>query len=443
MKKGIFILGSIIAIAILFYPQQSISLSTGSPGGKTGSPIDGVDCMQCHGVLSTSTTTSNITSNIPPSGYVPGNIYNITAVHNGAGFGDPTGFEITCEENTSNTKTGIFFITNSNTTQLVNNGSAVTHTTAGNSFMTWSFDWEAPLSGTGNVTFYGAFIEAGYPIGLNQGDYFSSTTLSASEFIPLIPQTYIPDDNFEQALINLGYDTVLDDSVTTANIDTVTTLNINNHGIADLTGVEDFNALIYLDCHYNQITTLDVSGAADLTTLYCNDNQITSLDVSTNIALTTLRCDSNQLINLDVSNNTDLTLLWCFNNQITSLDISNNAALTDLECSSNHLLSLDVSNGGNTNFTNFWASYNTNLTCIKVDGWAVAWSTANWTVANYNIDAQHYFSDNCSATSIQEHTINKELLKVLDLLGKETNAKNQPLFYIYDDGTVEKRIIIE
>ena len=186
MKKSIFIFGSIIAIAILFYPQQSISLSTGSPGGKTGSPTDGVDCMQCHGVLSTSTTTSNITSNIPPSGYVPGNIYNITAVHNGAGFGDPTGFEITCEENTSNTKTGIFFITNSNTTQLVNNGNAVTHTAAGNSFMTWSFNWEAPLSGTGNVTFYGAFIEAGYPIGLNQGDYFSSTTLSASEFIPLL-----------------------------------------------------------------------------------------------------------------------------------------------------------------------------------------------------------------------------------------------------------------
>ena len=183
MKKSIFIFGSIIAIAILFYPQQSISLSTGSPGGKAGSPTDGVDCMQCHGVLSTSASTANITSNIPPSGYVPGNIYNITAVHNGAGFGDPTGFEITCEENTSNTKTGIFFITNSNTTQLVNNGSAVTHTTAGNSFMTWSFDWEAPIVGTGDITFYGAFIEAGYPLGSNLGDYLTLSTLSISEFI--------------------------------------------------------------------------------------------------------------------------------------------------------------------------------------------------------------------------------------------------------------------
>ena len=48
-----------------------------------------------------------------------------------------------------------------------------------------------------------------------------------------------------------------------------------------------------------------------------------------------------------------------------------------------------------------------------------------------------------SPTSIQEHTANKELLKVTDLLGRETKQTNQPLFYIYDDGTVEKRIVIE
>ena len=38
---------------------------------------------------------------------------------------------------------------------------------------------------------------------------------------------------------------------------------------------------------------------------------------------------------------------------------------------------------------------------------------------------------------------NKELLKVTDLLGRETNQTNQPLFYIYDDGTIEKKIIFE
>jgi len=40
--------------------------------------------------------------------------------------------------------------------------------------------------------------------------------------------------------------------------------------------------------------------------------------------------------------------------------------------------------------------------------------------------------------------IKKTLLKISDILGREVNEKrNTPLFYIYDDGTVEKKIIIE
>ena len=64
-------------------------------------------------------------------------------------------------------------------------------------------------------------------------------------------------------------------------------------------------------------------------------------------------------------------------------------------------------------------------------------------------DPQTYYSNNCNnacsstPSSIQEHSTNKELLKVTDLLGRETKQTNQPLFYIYDDGTVEKKIVIE
>ena len=45
-------------------------------------------------------------------------------------------------------------------------------------------------------------------------------------------------------------------------------------------------------------------------------------------------------------------------------------------------------------------------------------------------------------SSLQEQNKNKELIKVTDLLGRETKQTNKPLLYIYDDGTVEKRIII-
>ena len=45
---------------------------------------------------------------------------------------------------------------------------------------------------------------------------------------------------------------------------------------------------------------------------------------------------------------------------------------------------------------------------------------------------------------IEEHSTNKELIKITDLLGREVDEKrNTPLFYIYNDGTVEKKIIIE
>jgi polyhydroxybutyrate depolymerase len=59
----------------------------------------------------------------------------------------------------------------------------------------------------------------------------------------------------------------------------------------------------------------------------------------------------------------------------------------------------------------------------------------------------------CLTTSINENNgqndnklipNNKQLIKIVDLLGREYEALiNQPLFYIYDDGTFEKKIIIE
>jgi len=212
-------------------------------------------------------------------------------------------------------------------------------------------------------------------------------------------QTYVPDDNFENALINLGLDNILDNYVATVSIDTVTILDVSSENIADLTGIEDFTALLELNC---------------------SENQLSELDVSHNTYLSTLDCSHNYLTSLNLSQNTALTLLRCYNNQLSTLD---------------------VKNGNNTYFLHFFSHFatqnNPNLYCINVDD--ATWSTANWT----SIDPQHYFSDNCSATDIEEHSANKKLLKVTDLFGREIKQKNQTLFYIYDDGTVEKKIILE
>ena len=66
--------------------------------------------------------------------------------------------------------------------------------------------------------------------------------------------------------------------------------------------------------------------------------------------------------------------------------------------------------------------------------------------ANYNwiIDNTAVFSTNCNPSSVNNIEGEKRLLKIVDLFGKEvTRRTNQPVFYIYDDGTVEKRIIFE
>lgn len=91
--------------------------------------------------------------------------------------------------------------------------------------------------------------------------------------------TFVPDDAFEQELINLGIDNVLDDSVYTSAIDTVEYLFIPAMGISDLTGIEDFSSLTDLFCYNNQIVSLDLSSNDNLFEVNCNNNQLISLSV--------------------------------------------------------------------------------------------------------------------------------------------------------------------
>jgi len=159
-----------------------------------------------------------------------------------------------------------------------------------------------------------------------------------------IDYTYVPDDNFEQALIDLGYDSgPLNDSIPTANIDTVSYLNIEAKNISDLTGIEDFVAIVTLICNSNGLKSLDLSKNIALEKLVCGKNRLISLDISKNLALKELECDANQLKSLDLRNNTALESINCPYNQLTSLDLNHNMALRWLGCDDNELTDLDLS----------------------------------------------------------------------------------------------------
>jgi hypothetical protein len=63
----------------------------------------------------------------------------------------------------------------------------------------------------------------------------------------------------------------------------------------------------------------------------------------------------------------------------------------------------------------------------------------------YVIFADNFVLEETTASAVNEvNTNNKQLLKIVDILGKESSPnKKGLLFYIYSDGTVEKKLIIE
>ena len=233
----------------------------------------------------------------------------------------------------------------------------------------------------------------------------------------------IPDTNFKtyligEPLINTNGDSEI--QVSEANIFNGT-IWCENMNITDLTGIEDFINLTGLYCPYNQITSLNLSQNISLTGLSCYDNQLTSLNLNGAISLQFVYAWNNQLVNLDVSQNTSLISLLCNNNQLISLDLSQ------------ILCALQI------NESDF--SENPNLNCIEVTDLS-CWQN---NFIGFIDTTYQFYSSNCSGTTvISEETANKELLKVIDLLGRPIkDSKNQSLFYIYDDGTVEKKIILE
>lgn len=136
---------------------------------------------------------------------------------------------------------------------------------------------------------------------------------------------------------------------------------------------------------------------------------------------------------------TNITELYCGFNQLTSLDVSQNTALVYVYCYSNQLTCLNLKNGNNQNFIFFNGGSNPDLQCIQVDN--AAYATANWTY----IDPTASFSENCSSdcassvAGINELKSSKTIIQILDLMGRETTFKfNTPLFYVYDDGSIEK-----
>ena len=231
---------------------------------------------------------------------------------------------------------------------------------------------------------------------------FSSSLLFTTSAPLLSDLTYVPDDNFEQALIDEGLDDVLDDYVLTSNISTIGFLDVSNKNIDDLTGIEDFEELETFVCSDNNLTTIDAS-SNHFFEFACNNNQLTSLIL--NAEARVVDCSNNLLTALIIPDY--IANIDCSNNNIISLDFSSTKELSRLNVSNNNLGFLDFRNGENAQISSsydfntgddysFDARNNTNLTCIFVDD--ADFCTTNWK----KVDATTRFVNDqagCDATA--------------------------------------------
>lgn len=169
--------------------------------------------------------------------------------------------------------------------------------------------------------------------------------------------TYVPDDNFEQALIDLGYDDFLDDYVNTVYLKNVEQLlisseNIEENKIRDLTGIEGLSNLKTLILAGHKITDLDLSSNTNLEKVVAQFNEIESVILPETERLTEVDFWGNKLSAIDVSNLPNLKKLALYNNELSSINTSQNPYLETLNVSLNTLNSIDITN--NTKLTSLY-----------------------------------------------------------------------------------------
>lgn len=246
----------------------------------------------------------------------------------------------------------------------------------------------SPLINKGN----NSFNDSSTDLDGNQRIFDGAIDVGAYEFQGTPGLTYVPDNNFEQKLIDFGYDDVLDNYVMTSNIVGVMDLDISSAGISDLTGIENFISLKSLNCQDNLLTELNLS--MNLLSLNCSYNQLVSLN--TNNYLNILDCSHNLLTELDPGNPTEL---YCSHNQLTAIELA--GYFTKLNCNHNQLTSLNINNWSNQAITEIYAQDNPDLGCIQVDD--PAYSEANWTNPEYFIfDEWVNFSNYCDGMSVTD-----------------------------------------
>ncbi len=180
--------------------------SAGPPSCYAGELPNNTTCAVsgCHQDFALNSGTAQLLLTVGDSGdtYTPGVTYTVKIQVTKAGL-VRGGFQaIALQDNDITTTPGTVTITDINRTQRIDaanphlgggcandNKVWIEHTSAGiddvvNDTLTWTYDWQAPATNVGTVTFYAAGIESNFDLD-NSLDYVYSTTRTLSPKAPL------------------------------------------------------------------------------------------------------------------------------------------------------------------------------------------------------------------------------------------------------------------
>ena len=115
---------------------------------------------------------------------------------------------------------------------------------------------------------------------------FDVTGSQEQNYLP--NKTSIPDQNFEQALIDSGFDDTLDGYVDDITIKSISSLDLSNRQISDFSGLEEFINLTDLNLSGNTLSTIPLVNLNLLTSLDLSNTGLTELNLSQNNGLTNL-----------------------------------------------------------------------------------------------------------------------------------------------------------
>ena len=94
-------------------------------------------------------------------------------------------------------------------------------------------------------------------------------------------------------------------------------------------------------------------------------------------------------------------------------------------------------------FANF-SKPNSELSCIKIDDYMSSWNAYDNNISDHRPVGLKLQVDAVVSNTLELEPKGKNLIKVVDISGRETKYRNNtPLFYMYENGSVEKKIVVE